>query len=71
VSLRARTGWRSRGAGTLIAAESTGRVCFALEIDPGYCDLIVERWQEFTGREAVLDGEERSFDDLRDARAAA
>ncbi|MGE0627575.1 MAG: site-specific DNA-methyltransferase [Hyphomicrobiaceae bacterium] len=53
------------GSGTtLIAAESTGRVCFAMEIDPRYCDVIVERWQRFTGKSAVLDGISRSFDDL-------
>lgn len=37
---------------TIIAAESTGRVCFAMEIDPRYCDVIVERWQQFTGEHA-------------------
>lgn len=56
---------------TIIAAESTGRVCFALEIDPAYCDVIVERWQAFTGSSAILDGEERTFGDLKNERAAA
>ncbi len=60
------------GSGTtLIAAESTGRVCFAMEIDPRYCDVIVERWQRFTGKSAVLDGISRSFDELKGERAAA
>jgi DNA modification methylase len=41
------------GSGTtLIAAEQTGRTCHALEIDPAYCDAVVERWQNLTGREA-------------------
>ena len=41
------------GSGTtLIAAEMTGRVCHGLEIDPTYCDVIVERWQNFTGEKA-------------------
>ena len=41
------------GSGSaLIAAEQTGRRGFAMEIDPPYCDVIVERWQAFTGREA-------------------
>ncbi len=45
------------GSGTtLIAAETVGRRCFALELDPAYCDVIVKRWQEFTGQAAVLDG---------------
>jgi DNA modification methylase len=42
------------GSGScLIAAEQVGRRCYAMEIDPLYCDVIVERWQRFTGREAV------------------
>ena len=41
------------GSGTtIIAAESTGRVCLAMEIDPRYCDVIVERWQRYTGKTA-------------------
>ncbi len=50
------------GSGTtLIAAERTGRTARLLELDPRYCDVIVERWQAETGREAVLDGDGRSF----------
>ncbi len=37
---------------TLIAAEQTGRKCYTLEIDPKYCDVIVSRWEEFTGKKA-------------------
>ena len=60
------------GSGTtIIAAESTGRVCLAMEIDPRYCDVIVERWQRFTGKDAVLDGSAASFGDIRNGRAAA
>jgi len=45
------------GSGTtLIAAETMGRRCYAMELDPAYCDVIVRRWEEFTGRMAVLDG---------------
>ena len=59
------------GSGTtIVAAESTGRACFALEIDPRYCDVIVERWQAFTGSPAILDGDGRSFADVKDGRAA-
>lgn len=47
------------GSGTtLIAAEQTGRVCYGMEIDPVYVDVIVRRWEEFTGKKAVLDGNE-------------
>jgi DNA modification methylase len=38
---------------TLIAAEQTGRRGYLMEIDPAYCDVIVERWQSFTGQEAT------------------
>lgn len=41
------------GSGTtLVAAERTGRVCYGLEIDPLYVDLIVRRWQAYTGETA-------------------
>jgi DNA modification methylase len=49
---------------TLIAAESVGRVCCAIEIDPRYCDVVLARWQRFSGREAVLASNGRSFADL-------
>lgn len=39
---------------TLIACEKTGRKCYGLEIDPHYCSVIIERWQQFTGKEAKL-----------------
>ncbi len=38
---------------TLIACEKTNRKCYGMEIDPIYCDVIIERWQKFTGKEAV------------------
>lgn len=41
---------------TLIACEKTGRKCFMMELSPAYCDVIVERWQNATGKKAVLDG---------------
>jgi hypothetical protein len=42
------------GSGTtLIAAEQLGRTCYGMEISPAYCDVIVNRWQDFTGGEAV------------------
>ena len=57
------------GSGTtLIAAERTGRSARVLELDPKYVDVIVERWQNLTGGVAVLDGEDRTYDDLRVAR---
>ena len=41
---------------TLIAAEKTGRICYGMEIDPHYCDVIIKRWEDFTGRKAELLG---------------
>ena len=59
------------GSGTtLIAAERTGRRCFALELDPRYVDVAVTRWQTLTGEIAVLEGDGRSFDDIAAGRAA-
>ena len=53
------------GSGTtLIAAETTGRVCLGIELNPAYVDVAVERWQRFTGKAAVLDGSGESFADL-------
>jgi DNA modification methylase len=39
---------------TLIGAEQTGRKAFVMELDPKYCDVIVKRWEDFTGKKAVL-----------------
>lgn len=39
---------------TLIACEQTGRRCRMIEIDPHYCDVIIDRWEKFTGQKAVL-----------------
>ena len=45
------------GSGTtIIAAEMTGRSCLAIELDPAYVDVAVERWQAFTGETATLNG---------------
>ena len=52
------------GSGTtMIAAEKNGRIANVMELDPKYCDVIVKRWEDFTGKKAVL--EER--DELADA----
>jgi DNA methylase len=44
---------------TLMACERRGRHARLLEIDPKYCDVIVKRWQQYTGRQAILDGDGR------------
>jgi DNA modification methylase len=53
------------GSGTtLIAAEKSGRVARLIELDPKYCDVIVRRWQEFSGNKAVSEDGQRIFDEL-------
>jgi DNA modification methylase len=60
------------GSGTsIIAAETTGRVCLAMELDPAYVDVAVTRWQDFTGETAVLEGEGLTLEQARAARGAA
>jgi DNA modification methylase len=50
------------GSGTaLIAAEESGRACCAIELSPAFVDATVTRWQAFTGKEATLEGDGRSF----------
>ncbi len=57
------------GSGTtLIAAEMTGRRCLAMEIDPAYCDVTVRRWQDLTGKQALLDGDYGCFGDVEAER---
>jgi DNA modification methylase len=57
------------GSGTtLAAAELTERVCFGLELDPKYVDVVVERWQELTGKKATLERCGRTFDEIATER---
>lgn len=39
---------------TLIACEQLNRACYTMELDPVYVDVIIERWEQFTGQKAVL-----------------
>jgi len=59
------------GSGTiLIAAERTGRKARALEIDPTYVDVAVRRWQNYTGKNAVLAASDETFETIQEERAA-
>lgn len=55
------------GSGTtVIAAEKTGRVCYGMEIDPKYVDVIVRRWQMFSGQKAVNIRSGRTFGEIEE-----
>lgn len=50
---------------TLIACEKHGRIARLMELDPKYVDVIVKRWQDFTGRKAALESNGKTFDELK------
>jgi DNA modification methylase len=53
------------GSGTtLAAAELTERICYGLEVDPKYVDVVVQRWQGLSGKQATLDGDGRTFEEI-------
>jgi DNA modification methylase len=55
---------------TLIACEKTGRQARLVELDPRYCDVIVQRWQDWAGATAALEGDGRSFEEIAAGRLA-
>ncbi|UPK38630.1 ParB N-terminal domain-containing protein [Bradyrhizobium sp. 186] len=59
------------GSGTiLIAAEKTGRRARAIELDPGYVDVAIRRWEQYTGKTAYLEPMRETFEELSEERAA-
>jgi hypothetical protein len=63
------SGRSPKAAGTtIIAAEMTGRKCFAIEINPAYVDVCVERWQNFSSKEAILIGTDMTYAQVKDQR---
>ena len=59
------------GSGTtLIACEKAGRQARLIELEPKYCDVIIRRWQEFTGQEATLDSDGKSYSGVAGERGA-
>jgi DNA modification methylase len=60
------------GSGTtVIAAEKTGRCARVIEFDPGYCDRIVRRFEQVTGKQAILAASGQSFETVAEQRLAA
>jgi DNA modification methylase len=53
------------GSGTtLAAAELTERVCYGLELDPKYVDVVVARWEQLAGKKATLEADGRTFEEI-------
>jgi hypothetical protein len=52
---------------TLMGAQKTGRVCFSMELSPAYVDVIISRWQTFTGTQAVHAETGKTFEEMRPA----
>jgi DNA modification methylase len=49
---------------TLIACEKTGRKCYGMELSPQYIEVIIRRWQEYTGKEAHLEETGETFNSI-------
>ena len=50
---------------TLISCEKTHRNCYGLELDPVYCDVIIQRWQNYTGKEAIHLETNKTYNELQ------
>ena len=50
---------------TLIACEKTNRKCYMMELDPKYVDVIIQRWQDFTGKKAIHEQTNKTFDEMK------
>jgi DNA modification methylase len=58
------------GSGTtLIACEKHNKQCYGMELDEKYCDVIINRWQNYTGKKAVLESTNQTYEELKDERA--
>lgn len=53
---------------TLIGAQQTGRKAFVMELDEKYCDVIINRWQNFTGKKATLELTKQTYEELKQER---
>jgi site-specific DNA-methyltransferase (adenine-specific) len=53
------------GSGTtLVACEKLQRICYGIELDPKYCDVIIKRWQQFTGKEATHEQSGKTYNSI-------
>ena len=53
---------------TIVSAEQTNRICYGLELDENYCDVIIKRWQDFTGKDATLENTNKTFKQIQEER---
>jgi DNA modification methylase len=59
------------GSGTtLIACEKTNRKCYGMELDEKYCDVIIKRWEQYTGKKATLESTGQTYEELKTERDA-
>ena len=57
------------GSGTtLIACEKTNRKCYGMELEPLYCDVTIERWQKYSGKQAILESTEELYDNIKERK---
>ena len=49
---------------TIIACQKVNRVCYGMELDEKYCDVVIKRWQDFTGMDAILESSGAKFNDV-------
>ena len=56
---------------TIIAAESCRRRCYTIELNPEYVDMAMRCWEEYTGQQAILDGDGHTFAEVSEIRSEA
>lgn len=56
---------------TLISCEKNHRECYMMELDPKYCDVIIKRWQDFTGKQAIHEETGKQFSDIQNTELNA
>ena len=61
--------WQVPSQFAMATAEQTGRRARGIEIDPGYVDVAIKRWQRFTGKSALLAGTDQTFKEIEGQRA--